>query len=510
MISEKDLQQFKKAGILVSQVEQQIERFKEGFPYLELKKAATIDNGIFKLREAQANAYRTTYEKNSGQNILKFVPASGAASRMFKSLFKFDKELLTGEVKSIEAIKDTSAQIFFRNLPKFAFYENLNLCMSDESLAQKVASGRYSEILKAFLFSEGLNYGTLPKGLLLFHKYKEEIRTAFEEHLVEGALYARENSGRVQLHFTVSPEHMELFREHFQQVKEKYERRFKVKYDIQFSIQKPSTDTIAVDMENNPFRLGNGSILFRPGGHGALLENLNECRSEIIFIKNIDNVVHDKLKETTVLYKKILAGILLEYREKIFRYLRMLDSPESIELNQLKEIQDFVQDNLFVIPDKEYKDKSEILTYLKRKLNRPIRVCGVVKNEGEPGGGPVWAKNPDGTISLQIAESAQVDMNNTQQAAIFSSGTHFNPVDLVCGIYNYKGEKFDLIPFRDPGTGFISNKSFNGKNLKALELPGLWNGAMSDWNTLFVEVPLETFNPVKTINDLLRPPHQSD
>jgi hypothetical protein len=328
-----------------------------------------------------------------------------------------------------------------------------------------------------------------------------------EEHLVEGALYACNEEKQVNIHFTVSPEHRALFRQMADVKTPVYEQRFGVKYHIAFSEQKPSTDTIAADAENRPFR-DEGKLLFRPGGHGALIENLNDLSADVVFIKNIDNVVPDAFKSATIRYKKLLAGILIFYQQKIFDYLNRIDSGK-YDREQLMEMLYFLQNELCIKnPETKNLEDVELVLYIKSKLNRPLRVCGMVKNQGEPGGGPFLAVNPDGTVSPQILESSQIDLKNPELKQLFEQGTHFNPVDLVCALRNYQGEKFDLLRYVDKNTGFISLKSKNGKELKALELPGLWNGAMSDWNTIFVEVPIETFNPVKTVNDLLRPEHQ--
>ena len=329
-----------------------------------------------------------------------------------------------------------------------------------------------------------------------------------EEHLVEGPLYAGGKNGQVNVHFTVSPEHRPLFEALVAKVAPKYEDKFGVKYSINFSEQKASTDTVAANPDNTPFRGKDGKILFRPGGHGALIENLNDLDADIIFIKNIDNVVPDRLKAETVEYKKLIAGVLVSKQKKAFEYLEILDSGKYTH-TQLEEIIRFLRDELSCRnPELKDLEDAELAIYLKKKLNRPMRVCGMVKNVGEPGGGPFLAYNQDGTISLQILESSQIDTNNSDYLKMFQNGTHFNPVDLVCAVKDYKGNKFDLTKYVDPQTGFISSKSKDGKELKALELPGLWNGAMSDWNTIFVEVPLGTFNPVKTVNDLLREQHQ--
>ncbi|NQU84713.1 MAG: DUF4301 family protein, partial [Mariniphaga sp.] len=394
---------------------------------------------------------------------------------------------------------------YFQELKNFAFTKDLIKVNKGEEL-------NFNKAINLLLSESGLNYGNLPKGLLKFHKYNDCERTPLEEHLVEGALYSKDNKGKVSLHFTVSPEHQPSFEELLNLIKDKYESNFSVTYEIEFSQQKPSTDTISVDTKNNPFREKDDTILFRPGGHGALLENLNDLDADIIFIKNIDNVVPDRLKNPTIQYKKALAGVLLKYQERIFRYQKELNEKHYTALNSafLAEAANFLENTLNTKPAENhyYTEKETLYRYLQQKYNRPIRVCGMVKNEGEPGGGPFWALNSDQTISLQVVEGSQIDNKDESQAKLINQSTHFNPVDLICGIKNYKGEKFNLPDFTDPETGFISYKSKDGKDLKALELPGLWNGAMSNWNTLFVEVPIETFNPVKTVNDLLRINHQ--
>ena len=358
------------------------------------------------------------------------------------------------------------------------------------------------------MLEKGLNYSSLPKGLLKFHTYDQWNRTSVEEHLVEGAMYAKNSDGKVNIHFTVSPEHLKLFTELIQLVSKEYEKKFDIIYNITFSIQKPSTDTIAVDDRNEPFLNSDGNLLFRPGGHGALLENLNDLNADVIFIKNIDNVVPDRIKNQTVTYKKALAGLLLKVQQQTFTYLKKLESGFDEKL--ISEIIPYIETKLGY----HFSESLSDLSLLQKKnllidiLNRPIRVCGMVKNEGEPGGGPYWVKSDEGSSSLQILESSQFNLKDHAQNEIFKKATHFNPVDLVITMRNYKGEKFNLLQYRDPETGFISIKSKDGKALKALELPGLWNGSMAFWNTIFVEVPMITFNPVKTINDLLRKEHQ--
>ena len=370
-----------------------------------------------------------------------------------------------------------------------------------------IAKGDYKAVVANMLNADGLNYGQLPKGLLLFHNYPEGPRTPMEEHLVEGALYAASN-GEANVHFTVSHEHMALFEKKVEEKKDGYAQKYGIKYNISFSEQKPSTDTVAANPDNTPFRTEDGKLLFRPGGHGALIENLNEIDADVIFIKNIDNVVPDRLKQETVDYKQVIAGVLVTLQKKAFGYLKVLDTG-NYDHEQLEEMIRFVQRDLCCRKsDIKLLEDAELVIYLRNKLNRPMRVCGVVKNVGEPGGGPFLTYNQDGTVSLQILESSQIDKSNAEYQKMFTEGTHFNPVDLVCAVKDYKGQPFDLPKFVDKTTGFISSKSKNGKELKALELPGLWNGAMSDWNTIFVEVPLGTFNPVKTVNDLLREQHQ--
>lgn len=493
-------------GISEQQIAIQLADFVKGFPFLNLKAAASIEKGILKPTADEEENYLCHWDSfcGTGKTILKFVPASGAASRMFKNLFEFIDAPYNAPESKFE-------QNFFDNINKFAFYTDLNsTCLRDfdKDIPSLMADGEYKKIVANLLDADGLGYGQLPKGLLLFHNYAEGPRTPLEEHLVEGALYAKGADGKVNVHFTVSPEHRTMFEWLVKDTAGVYAKKFGVNYNITFSEQKPSTDTIAVDMNNEPFREKDGNILFRPGGHGALIENLNDLDGDVIFIKNIDNVVPDRLKDDTVRYKKLIAGVLVELQRQAFEYLELLDSGKYTQ-EQVMEILQFLQKKLFCKnPSTKNLEDAELIIYLKEKLNRPMRVCGMVKNVGEPGGGPFLAYNSDGTISLQILESSQIDMNDPDKKSMFENGTHFNPVDLVCAVRNYKGEKFDLTKYTDPATGFISYKSKNGKELKALELPGLWNGAMSDWNTVFVEVPLSTFNPVKTVNDLLREQHQ--
>lgn len=509
MFTKNDELRIAERGSNLAAVNQQIEYFRTGFPYLPVVAAASAGNGILKPGFEEMEKYIREFEEaaESGLSLLKFVPASGAASRMFKALFSALESLVSGKTEEEVLASNKEAREFYENISAFAFHGELMGSIEKQGLPVN-----FRNLLEFLLTPKGLGYGSLPKGLLLFHRYDDCRRTPFEEHLVEGARYARDNRDVVRLHFTVSPEHESGFTGLLDRVKERYEQFFGVQFEVGFSHQKPSTDTIAVDPNNEPFREKDGSLLFRPGGHGALLDNLNDLDNDLIFIKNIDNVVPDSLKETTFRYKKGLAGILLHYQKHIFRFQKELNEKHHTALDSaiLAEAANFLEHELFVKPaeNQYYTEKEDLYIYLKEKYNRPLRVCGMVKNEGEPGGGPFWAKNSDGTVSLQIAESVQIDPQNPVQQKIASTATHFNPVDLICGVKNYKGEKFNLLNFRDPQTGFISLKSKDGRDLKAQELPGLWNGAMSDWNTLFVEVPAETFNPVKTVNDLLRPQHQ--
>ena len=505
MLTQDDLKQIASKGITEEQVKHQLQQFESGFPFLKLEAAAAIGKGIEAPTEQERNEYIDKWNryKAEGKKIVKFVPASGAASRMFKDMFAFVDAAYDVPTTDFE-------KKFFNNIKDFAFYEELDqTCKTNEGkgIESLISEGNYKAVAANMLQSKGLNYGQLPKGMLLFHKYSEGPRTPMEEHLVEGALYASSN-GEANVHFTVSHEHMPLFEKKVAEKKDSYAKTYGINYNISFSEQKPSTDTIAANPDNAPFRNSDGSLLFRPGGHGALIQNLNDIDADVIFVKNIDNVVPDRLKEDTVTYKQLIAGILVSLQEKIFEYLRLLDTGNYTH-EQLEEIIRFVQRDLCCRKNdiKELED-ADLVIYLRNKLNRPTRVCGVVKNVGEPGGGPFLTYNQDGTVSLQILESSQIDKSNTEYMKMFTEGTHFNPVDLVCAVKDYKGNAFNLPDFVDHTTGFISSKSKNGKELKALELPGLWNGAMSDWNTVFVEVPLSTFNPVKTVNDLLREQHQ--
>ena len=493
-------------GITQESLGNQIKRFETGFPYLKILDSARVGNGILALGEADQQAAVARWDEylSHGGEVFKFVPPSGAASRMFKALFSF----LDGEADT--PAEGSDAARFIAGLPQFAFYGELDeACrkLYSKDINALSEDGRYKDIVAALLRPEGLNYGNLPKGLLKFHSYSDGSRTPLEEHLVEGAQTATDSHGNVNLHFTVSPEHRPLFEAKIAEAVPALEKKLGVKYKISLSEQKKSTDTVAVNPDNTPFR-ENGKLLFRPGGHGALIENLNDIDSAVVFIKNIDNVVPDSHREPTIQYKKVLAGCLIMTHDKIEKYLRMIESGD-YTIDDIRAMIAFMHDTLNIRDEKmkELED-ADLVLYIKEKLNRPVRVCGMVRNEGEPGGGPFIAYNADGSTSPQILESTQIDPANADYKAMVAKATHFNPVDLVCYLKDIFGKKFNLPDYVDPDTGFISSKSKNGRELRALELPGLWNGAMSDWNTVFVEVPIATFNPVKTVNDLLRPAHQ--
>ena len=443
--TQQDLEQLSARGISVQKAEEQLKCFQTGFPVLDIVEPAALHKGVISPSVAERKEFIAAWQQYlaEGHKVLKFVPASGAASRMFKNLFEYlDNGVETPFIRE-----------FLDNIAKFAFGKEL--------------AGKSGQDAVRFLLKD-MNYGNLPKGLLLFHSYRDGARTPALEHMVEGAMYAASN-GEVNIHFTVSHDHLPLFRKHIADNLQKLEAKYGVKFNISFSEQKPSTDTLAANPDGTPFRTADGKLLFRPGGHGALIENLNEQDADIVFIKNIDNVVPDRLKGSTVEFKQLLAGVLVTEQKRVFEALRQPG-----------------------LSDEE-----------RARLNRPIRVCGVVRNTGEPGGGPFRVREEDGSISNQILESVQIP-----DKELMAKSKYFNPVDLVCAIKDYEGKPFDLLKFVDPKTGFISQKSKDGRDLQALELPGLWNGAMSKWNTIFVEVPVSTFNPVKTVNDLLREQHQ--
>jgi hypothetical protein len=514
MIEKTDLKQLEIKGIKTCDVEQQIEQFKKGFPYSNLSAPATIGNGILHIAEESVEKYQKLHRKMlSHKRVVKFVPASGAATRMFQKVYEMIQHYDDSYDKYLSLLVDRSFNSIFyvcENMKLFAFYRDLceMATAQGESLETRLAKKDYVYALNLMLSDNGLNYGSLPKGLLKFHKYKGGSRTAAEEHLVEGAQHASCN-GKVAIHFTVSPEHMDPFKKLMETAIPKFEEQLGVKFQIEYSIQDPATDTIAVTKDNEPFRNPDGTLLFRPAGHGALLTNLGKLNYDVVFVKNIDNIVTDRLKPDTIKYKEIIGGILFELQDRVAAYLTRLENPDSINDSTLSKMVNFSRKRLnnpfpYKLGNATRQQKVE---WLKQTLDRPLRICGMVRNEGEPGGGPFWVKDENGVDSLQIVETSQMDPRNKTHKEMLKNATHFNPVDLVCYITDYKGKPFDLLKFRDDNTGFISTKSKDGKELKALELPGLWNGAMAKWNTVFVEVPISTFNPVKTINDLLRQEH---
>lgn len=510
MLTPEDIRQLNEKGILPAQIEQQLSYFRNGFPKINLVRPAVSNDGIEIWNEERVHYYEKVYDEVSKEVVvLKFVPSSGAATRMFKHLFDFTARYI-GQYQTLH--KDfPDVKVFLEHLESFPFYKELAHSMSENKLDIQSYMERkdYLTVINYVLNSEGLNYATKPKAFIPFHRYGDTSRTALEEHLVEGVM-SMASQGEVKIHFTVSPEHREEFEQAVENVVKRYESEYGVHFQISYSEQKSNTDTVAVDLNNNLLRDKNGKLIFRPGGHGALLQNLNECKADVVFIKNIDNVQTDSSKPLVVRYKKALAGCLLEIQNRLFSFLKRMEQGEFKTDADLVEAERFVRNNLHGEFSSHYYDEDfhGRLAYLKKKLDRPIRVCGMVKNEGEPGGGPFWVRKKTGDLSLQIVESAQIDKSNPTQQAIMNASTHFNPVDLVCGLKDYRGRFFDLRKFVDNETGFISMKTDKGVSLKAQELPGLWNGSMSDWNTIFVEVPSETFSPVKTVNDLLRSEHQ--
>lgn len=513
--TEVDIKQIESKGLNSEKVNAQIELFKTGIPFTNISEAATINNGIIALNDNNIKTYLSEFNaEKDNKSLLKFVPASGAATRMFKFLFQFvnnynaDEQSLNSYINK-NKIKELP--LFMVGMEKFPFYNQvLELLKSKGTDFETLPKHEQVWLFaKTMLDENELNFGNQPKGLLPFHEYKtDHVSTAFEEHLYEAALYAS-SKGLAKLHFTISETHKDKFTAEFEKIQKDVEENTGVTFEISFSYQQQSTDTIAVTLDNQPFKEADGSILFRPSGHGALLKNLNALDADIIFVKNIDNVVVYKYKEEIAKYKQVLAGILLKLQSKTIEYLHTLDT-ETISEATFKTIEKFITSSLNIKISDEYKKYTNQykIEYLQEKLNRPIRICGMVKNEGEPGGGPFWVKDEKSNVSLQIVESAQINLGDQQQADLLKNATHFNPVDLVCGVKNYKGEKFDLENYVDHNAAFITQKTKNGKDLKALELPGLWNGSMADWITIFVEVPIITFNPVKTVNDLLKAPHQ--
>ncbi len=494
-------------GISAKAMAEQIKRFKKGFPPTRLERACTPGDGIYQINPEEKDMLLDAYEDAVEEGrFSKFVPASGAATRMFKHLLA----KLNAEKDGVE-LDDKDAemvQTFMDCLPVFPFYEDLKESMAAGGLELEecYAAEDSVSILEYLLTEKGLNYASLPKGLIPFHSYRDGYRTPFEEHIAEAVEHTRCGRGKVRLHFTVSPAHREAISEHIEQVKAKFEGH---KFDITFSEQCPKTDTIAVDMDNEVFRTSDNKILFRPAGHGALLGNLHNMRGDIVYLKNIDNIVPDSMKGETLEYKKLLGGMLVQLQSEIFECIHMLEDKNCGEFD-VAAVSIFAVSrlNMRLSDDFSLLSLDEKIEFLLARLAKPVRICGMVKNQGEPGGGPFWVKGEDGVAAPQIVEKSQVDMDDLQQASLLNSATHFNPVDLVCGVRNHRGERYNLHDFVDPETGFISSKSKEGRELKAMELPGLWNGSMADWITMFVEVPLSTFSPVKTVNDLLKEEHR--
>lgn len=519
-LTREDIAQITAIGITAQQLEEQVEKLKKGAAPARVHGAALIDKGILGFPDEEKDRLINYFSSHAPLlDIIKFVPASGAATRMFKTLLALYN---SGETLSIPTTREKAGRgdknhcfllEFMEGIRSrsYAFWNDLNERMSRDGLdlAALPENGDFRPALQYLLTAKGLDYANLPKALLKFHRYTDHSRTSLEEHLAEGLAYSKGKNDTVRIHLTISPQYRDAVNRCLDSVLHKYEKDG-VTYSIELSEQHASTDTIAVDIDNQPLRDNDGRLAFRPGGHGALIENLDELDGDIIFIKNIDNVVPDRLKNETTAYKKLLGGCLMEIKETVSQFLRRLnDGTAGTGLEELTEIAAYARQYLNIDFGKDIlnEPQEEIRRLLSEKLDRPIRVCGMVKNQGEPGGGPFWVKEKDGTVSLQIVEGAQIDHDSPHAMEILKSATHFNPVDLVCSVKDYKGNKFDLMKFVDPEAYFISSKSMNGKSLKALELPGLWNGAMANWITLFVEVPIITFNPTKTINDLLRKEH---
>ncbi|MEH6763606.1 MAG: DUF4301 family protein [Aequorivita antarctica] len=506
MFTEKNIQQIQNHGLSEAEIERQLAIFRNGILYANVVEPASVNNGIevFSEKEQQRLANLFEAEKDNLE-LLKFVPASGAATRMFKFLHQF-LENFKPENDAIDVFlqkeENKNLKIFFDSMSNFAFSTLVKGKLEEKypDLENFEKGKRYYLFIQEMLEETGLNFNNTPKGLVPFHKYGENYVTAFGEQLYEAAFYAA-TYDTANLHFTVSEGHEKKFKKRFDEVKHIVEEKTEVRFKISYSFQKKETDTVAVTPENDLFLDEKGDLLFRPSGHGALLENLNDVDADIIFIKNIDNVVSENYVETVAYQKKVLAGKLISLQKKIFRFIEKLNAENPSE-ELLNEIESFISEALNIKNIPIGKDK------LLKVLERPIRICGVVENTGAPGGGPFLIKDKNGNLSYQIVEMSQIDSNNPQQKQLVEKATHFNPVDLICGVRNYKGEKFNLLKFSDPDAGFISKKSYHGKPIKALELPGLWNGAMANWNTVFVEVPLITFNPVKTVNDLLNEVHQ--
>ena len=506
MLTENDLRLLIKEGLCTERINEQLEIFTQGIPFTQVVTAASSGNGIELIGKENQLQLVDLFESNKDDlDIVKFVPASGAATRMFAFLYQFLNEFDPEKIKLNDYLKSgnyTALNKFLKSLKDFAFVDQVRKKIRENYPEYRMGT----KGMRAYLFvnmmlnKKGLNFSDMPKGLIPFHKYSNYSTTAFEEQLYESSFYASAND-EAFLHFTFSEKDVEFFKSEFEDVKKRVSKKTKTEFNISYSFQKKETQTIAVTEKLHPARNSNGELILRPSGHGALLENLNDIDADVIFIKNIDNVVIEELAEKNAFYKKMLAGKLLWLQSKVFGYLRALLEGEA-DNELVRDVKSFLWNELNI------KDIPENVEKITAILNRPIRICGVVKNTGAAGGGPFWVKSTTGVTTLQIVELAQIDMKDPRQKAIVNKATHFNPVDIVCGIRNYKGEKFDLSKYSDPNTGFITSKSENGVAFKALELPGLWNGGMANWNTALVEVPLSTFNPVKTVNDLLSKEHR--
>lgn len=501
-LSERDLKEIGSMGLTKAAIMAQLDMFARGISPVILDRPCTRGDGILVLDGNDEKRLIGVYEEaRRDEKAVQFVPASGAASRMFKEWFDLAQrpDPMPGDTLRIS-----------EELPRYAFYHDLEAAVekSGRTIDELLARGDASSVFDFILAEHGLNYGQLPKALIPFHRYPGGNRTPVEEHLIEGSRYITDGKGCARSHFTVSEEHYTRVNEFITAVRRRYGEKYGITFDISFSVQSSSTHTIAVDMTGKPFRDGRGRLVFRPGGHGGLLGNLNKINGDIVFIKNIDNVVPDRQKDEVVHHKKILGGLFVEMRRTIFAYLRLIHAG-NLTYDRWNEIVSFCTKKPFLsCPDGiPSESDTNTLRMITEKLNRPLRVCGMVKNEGEPGGGPFWIREPDGSQSLQIVEKAQIRDRDRGQIAQWNSSTHFNPVDIVCGIKDFRGATYNLADFVDPSAYIISEKSMEGKSLKALELPGLWNGSMAKWNTLFVEVPTGTFNPVKTVRDLLRKEH---
>ncbi len=514
-LSEIAIQKIIESGVSEKDILQHLEIFRKGLPYIRLYKSCKVGDGIVAIKESEFEFLIKLHQDVSAKGrILKFVPASGAATRMFQKLHTYlNNDWPVDELyKKLEAGDKIAAAVvaIIDGLETLAFYPALKELLAKDGydISRLQTEKEYRTIIKYILTECGLNYANLPKGMIYFHRASTGARTAFEEHLVEALDYAKDSNNVSHVHFTLSPEYQEEFDKLLRQVRKSYEVDGQ-KLSITYSYQKSSTNTIAVTKENEAYLDSNNNFVFRPAGHGALLENLNDLNADLVFIKNIDNVVPDRIKETTSLYKKLICGLLVKLETRAHDSLRKLES-NTVSEKELSDIELFVQEELLIsLPENFHNfSRSQRIQFLFSKLNRPMRICGMVRNEGQVGGGPFWVKEANGEITVQIVESSQIDKSDNSQKEIFESATHFNPVDLVCSVKDYKGKNFDLLNYRNPDTGFITVKSKDGVEIKALELPGLWNGSMADWVTVFVEVPKITFNPVKEINDLLLPEHQ--